>query len=191
MITGMSLVYVTGAPGSGKSTILRRLKTRDYTAYGTDEHDMSHWVNRRNGDVTVPQEGYDLHEWYKNYEWTLNPQKVTELRDEADTSGKTVYLLGVAAGLEAVQHNFDCIVVLVADEATLKKRINERRGNSFGKTPHELRIILDWQNKHVESYQKQGAIVIETSHLSPEEAADKVVEAAEDKRTGHVKKQRY
>jgi broad-specificity NMP kinase len=99
-----------------------------------------------------------------------------ELRDEASGSEKTIYLFGVAAGLATVRHSFSQIVVLTADEAVLKQRINERKDNNFGKAPNELKIILRWQENHVASYQKQGAKVIDTSHSSPEEVADMLVD---------------
>jgi RNase adaptor protein for sRNA GlmZ degradation len=179
MITDMSLVYITGAPGSGKSTILRQLIERGHTAYGTDEHSISQWVDRKTGKVSNPPGGFDLHDWYKANEWTLNPQKILALREEANKAGKITYLLGVAAGLEVVQQYFNQLLVLTADDATLKRRIDERADNNFGKTPHELQIILEWQTKHVPGYKKQGAKAIDTSHLTPGEVVDRIIEVTE------------
>lgn len=170
----MPLIYITGTPGSGKSTVLRELCSRCYKAYGTDEHDYSHWTDRKTGKVAVPPEDYDLHVWYKDHEWTLNPEAIAALRKEADAADEVVFLCGVAAGTDAVEHLFNQTVVLTADTATLKHRITNRTDNSFGKAPEELKIILEWQDNHVDDYRKQGAIIIDGAQ-SVEQVADEIV----------------
>lgn len=157
------LVYITGTPGSGKSTVLRELRSRGYKAYGTDEHDYSHWIDRKTGEVAIPPEGYNLHAWYKDHEWTLNPEAVATLRKAADTADEVVFLCGVAAGTDVVEHLFSQTVVLTADLSTLKHRIANRTDNNFGKAPEELKIILEWQDNHVDEYRKQGAVIIDAA----------------------------
>lgn len=171
----MSLILVTGTAGSGKSTILNQLRIRGYVAYGTDEHLIAQWVNRQTGEVCVPPAVFNLHDWYEDHQWTFNLQNIAELRKTADKSNESIYVFGVADGLEAVAHNFSRIVLLAADEATLKRRIAERTDNDFGKAPPELEIILEWQKKHVAEYRKRGGTVIDTSHFPPEEIADMVI----------------
>jgi broad-specificity NMP kinase len=159
----MPLIYITGAPGTGKSTILRELQSRGYKAHGTDEHGYSQWIGRKTGEVVVPPEDYDLHAWYKDHEWTLNPEAIEKLRSETDKADEVVFLCGVAAGTEAVQHLFNQTIVLTANAATLKQRITDRKDNNFGKTPEELKIILEWQDRHVDTYRKQGVVIVDTA----------------------------
>lgn len=171
----MSLILVTGTAGSGKSTILHQLSLRGYIVYGTDEDVIAQWIHRQTDEVCIPPEDFDLHEWYENHQWTFNPLKINELVKRAHKLEQTIYLFGVADGLETVAHHFSRIVLLTADEATLKQRIAERTDNDFGKDPQEFKITLEWQKKHEAEFHKQGETIIDTTHFSPEEIADKVI----------------
>lgn len=172
----MPLIYITGTPGSGKSAVLRELQDRGYKAYGTDEHDYSRWLNRKTNEVVIPPEKYDLHAWYKNHEWTLSPDAITKLRHEADTSEEVVFLCGVAAGTDEVWRYFSHVIILTADAQTLKHRIANRTDNNFGKNPEELKIILEWQDKHVGLYRERGATTVDTAKPVAE-VVDAIIES--------------
>jgi hypothetical protein len=45
----MSLIYVTGLSGTGKSAILGELRARGYRARGVDEDGYADWINRVTG----------------------------------------------------------------------------------------------------------------------------------------------
>ena len=45
----MPLYYVTGVSGTGKSSVLRELRTRGYHARGVDEDGYADWINRISG----------------------------------------------------------------------------------------------------------------------------------------------
>ncbi len=174
----MSLIYITGTPGTGKSTVLRELQARGHKAHGTDEHGYSQWIDRKTNKAVVPPEDYDLHAWYKDHEWTLNPEAIATLRREADTTDEVVFLCGVADGTEAVAHLFNQTIVLTADAATLKQRITNRKDNNFGKTPEELKIILEWQDKHIDKYREQGAVIVDAAR-SVGDVVDEVLKKVE------------
>jgi len=159
----MPLTLITGAPGSGKSTVMYELQSRGYKAYGTDEHGYSEWVHRKTGKVAIPPENFDLHTWYKEHEWVLNFEAIARLRKEADAADEVVFLCGGGHGIETVAHLFNQTVVLTADLATLKQRVTNRKDNDYGKAPEELKIVLEWQENNVEKYRKQGAVIVDTT----------------------------
>lgn len=171
----MPLIYITGTPGVGKSTVLRELQARSYNAHGTDEHGYCQWVHRETGKIEVLSDEADLHAWYKDHEWTLNPMAIAKLRHDATVPGKTIFLCGVAAGTEEVWDYFDTVIVLSADTETLRQRIVNRTDNNFGKAPNELKIILEWQDKHIDDYKEKGAIVIDAARPI-KTVVDKVVD---------------
>lgn len=45
----MSLIYVTGIPGSGKTTVRNELRRRGYQAFGTDEDQLAFFYNNQTG----------------------------------------------------------------------------------------------------------------------------------------------
>lgn len=49
----MSLVWVTGASGVGKSTVCAVLKARDELAVDADGEGYNHWVDRASGQVVA------------------------------------------------------------------------------------------------------------------------------------------
>lgn len=172
----MPLILITGAPGSGKSTVMYELQSRGYKAYGTDEHGYSEWVHRKTDKVAIPPEAFDLHAWYKDHEWVVSLEAVTTLREEADAADEVIFLCGGGHGIETVAHLFNQIIVLTADLGTLEQRITDRKDNDYGKAPDELKIVLEWQDKNVENYQKQGAVIIDTGK-SAGSVVDEIVKA--------------
>ena len=147
----------------GKSAVLKELQSRGYRAYGTDEHGIARWESRKTGQVMDPPADYDLHAWYKDHEWTINPAEIAKLADQSEGSGTPIFLCGVAAGTELVSHLFNTVIVLVTDSETLRRRILARTDNNFGKTEAEMKIVLEWQQKHVENYRKTGVRIIDAT----------------------------
>ncbi len=55
------------------------------------------------------------------------------------------------------------VLALVIDDKTLKQRITTRTNNNFGKVPHELESILEWQSLAEENYQKFGVTTVDAT----------------------------
>ncbi|HEX8226923.1 MAG TPA: phosphotransferase [Candidatus Saccharimonadales bacterium] len=176
----MPLIFITGAPGSGKSTVLQQLEKFGQTVYGTDEHGLSHWIHRITGEIVVPPEIFDVHEWYKEHEWKINPDEIKKLKEHTVSNGTAIFLCGVGDGIDEAWQYFDNVIVLVADEAILRQRILERKDNGFGRTPEELKIVLEWQNKHVPIYQGRGATIIDTSVSDLDKTVSRILDKSEE-----------
>jgi broad-specificity NMP kinase len=159
------LFYITGVSGTGKSSILHELRARRFDAYGVDEDVYAKWVDRKTG-CAVAFPGWhtvDMHEWYRDHMWVMDADAVNALQDMADAEKNDVFLCGGTAGEEAVWHRFTRVFALVVDVDTLQQRIAQRTGNSFGKTPEELREILDWHKVSEETYRNVGATLIDAT----------------------------
>jgi len=167
----MPLIYITGAPGSGKTTVLQNLRNLGYEAYGTDEHGFSHWVSRQTGAVVIPPQQFDINAWSQAHEWVFNTEAIAALKDQSDQTYpvSTTYLCGIAGSAGAVWRYFDRVIVLTVKEEVLGQRVLTRTNNRFGKTPGELKIALEWQDKHVKGYRDHGARIIDTTKMTPEE----------------------
>lgn len=170
----MPLIYVTGVSGTGKSTILYELRRRGFEAHGVDEHEYAQWRHRKSGEIKefpYKESTPKIHDWYKQYAWVLHQEKIAELKQRSDQENKTIFLCGSAEEERNVRRYFDQTVALVADEATIRRRIAARTGNLFGKHPDEMAEILHWLDGYEGRYRDLGATIIDAT-----QPLDKVVE---------------
>jgi gluconate kinase len=162
----VSLSYVTGVSGTGKSTICRELRARGFVAYDVDEHVFASWVNRSTGQVDpfpAPAPGFDIHDWYAKHRWVLDADKIKALKDESDRTPTNAFLCGTAEGDDVVWPSFDEVFALTIDDATIRERISTRTDNTFGRTPAELAEILSWNAQFAASHRRFGAILIDAT----------------------------
>ena len=129
----MTLYYVTGLSGTGKSAVLRELRARGYHARGVDEDGYADWVNRITGcRDAFPRDDpdFDFHAWYAAHYWVLSVRRVSMLSRAAARLAKPVFLCGSASGDDVVWQLFDKVIALVADERTIRRRLAGRRKGS-------------------------------------------------------------
>jgi dephospho-CoA kinase len=160
----MSLIYITGISGSGKSEVLKELQSRGYEAYGTDEHGIAAFYNNQTGEeLTHPPTRTEdrTPEWQSRNTWKMSREKVEWLASKS--KDKLVFLCGVAANEDEVWDLFSGVLALVIDDETLKQRIATRINNNFGKASHELESILKWQSLAEQIYKKFGVVMIDAT----------------------------
>lgn len=172
----MALIWVTGISGAGKSTVRRRLVELGYEAHDADEDGFREWRNRETGlPVEAPENWHD-EQFGASHAYRLRRDRVEQLT--ANARDKTVFLVGTVDNELDVWDLFDRVVCLVIDEGTLRRRLETRTTNDFGKAPHELKAILGWHNAHEDNYRRFGAVLVDATQPVNEVAAA-VVAAAE------------
>lgn len=158
----MSLIYITGSSGAGKSSVRKELQKLGYEAHDTDEDGFSSWVNNQTKlAVKFPPNSTRPQGWLEEHEYTLSAEKVTELVNRA--SDKKIFLCGIPANDVDFFKVFDKIIFLEIDKETMLKRIKSRENNSFGQAEDSLALILKWFHAIQERYQKAGAIFIDAT----------------------------
>ncbi|NYH89677.1 hypothetical protein [Actinopolymorpha rutila] len=171
----MTLVWVTGNSGVGKSTVCGLLKDRGALAVDADWEGYSHWVGRTGGQVVTDPPYPVPAGWLDNFGWKIDRAAVEALAARARDS--TAFLCGSAENEAEVRDLFDLVVCLVADFKTLRGRLKARTGNTFGQHPEELAAVFE-ENKGVEStYRRLGATIVD-GRLPPAEVAAAVLAAA-------------
>lgn len=171
----MPLVWVTGSPGVGKSTVSALLKSRGELAVDADWEGYSHWVDRTSGQIITDPPYPTPGGWLDRFAWRISRAEVETLSTRMHN--KTAFLCGSAENEVAVWDLFDHMVCLVADNETLRDRLGTRTTNAFGKHPDELAAALGW-NEDVEStYRRLGGTIIDGRQPLPE-VADAILAAA-------------
>jgi dephospho-CoA kinase len=180
----MPLIWITGISGSGKSAVRRELRSRGYEAYGTDEDGFAQWVEIESGVIT-PRASAGVSDRSPGFlarnDWRVDVKRVRALAAEA--KDKLIFLCGSVQNEIKVWEFFEKAILLSVDEETIRKRIESRTENDFGKSDHELALILGW-NQNIESnYEGYGAFIVD-ARMAISDIVDEVVRIVEGRADG-------
>lgn len=157
----MSLLYIKGTPGSGKSTICEVLQKRGYEAHDADDKDMGGPYNNSNNQQVEYPDWPPEPKWFEEHSYRLIPEAIQTLHDKA--RDKTIFLCGTASNEADLWHLFDVVLFLDIDEATLKQRIAIRTDNNYGQTEHELELIMEKYQADLKKRELPGVIVVDAT----------------------------
>lgn len=156
----MSLIYIKGTPGSGKTTIRERLSSLGYESHDADDRDMGGpYNNATNKRVEYPKN--PSKEWFEAHSYRLIPKAVERLHENA--KNKLIFLCGTASNEDDLWDLFDQIIFLNIDEETLKKRIARRTNSDYGKTSHELELIMDKYRDDEQKRTRSGVVSVDAT----------------------------
>lgn len=165
----MSLYFVTGVSGSGKSELTLGLRKRGYTAYDTDDDALARWQHNTTGFIH-PKSSVKSHqrteEFLAQHQWNVPREFVEQLSLEA--RDKPVLICGVANNISQLRDLFEDVFALVIDEETMRTRLTNRTNNDWGKQPHEMEQSLATQREAADVYRSLGYIMIDASRPKDE-----------------------
>ena len=174
----MSLFFITGQAGTGKSAVCHELRRRGYEAFDADDN-LARWVNKATGYVHPKSSVKAIQRtesFLQQHDWKIPRPAVEELAAAAEN--QTMFLCGVGGNEAEIRDLFKAMFALVVDDDTVRHRLATRTGNSWGKEPHELALTLGWQTAARRDYAKYGHLVIDATQ--PLEAVvDNIVQRAE------------
>lgn len=159
----MSLIFVTGSPGAGKSSVCQELKARGFQAYDTDEDQLAGWYDKRSGQpVSMPKrEIWATSTWRDQHHWHIDRRKVEAIA--ANSQVACTYICGSVANETEVWNLFSKVLYLLVDETTVQARLSSRTDNDFGKEAHELAAIIGWLRNAEADYRRFGAGIIDAT----------------------------
>jgi AAA domain len=178
----VTLVWVTGTSGVGKSTVCALLKSRGHLAIDADGEGFNHWVGRTGGEVITDPPNPVPSGWLDRFAWLICPSEVEALAERCED--KTALLFGSVENEVDVWDLFDLVICLVADNETIRDRLQTRVANPFGKNPEELAAALKWNETSELTNRRRGATIID-GKLPPSKVADAVVAAVTNKAPVH------
>jgi hypothetical protein len=169
------LVWVTGNSGVGKSTVCTLLKNRGELAIDADWEGYNHWADRTSGEIVTDPPYPVPAGWLGRFAWKIGREDVEALSVRAHDA--TAFLFGSVENEDEVWDLFDLVVCLVADNETLRHRLETRTTNAFGKHPEELAAALDGNEGVASTYRRRGATIVD-GRQPLSEVADAVLAAA-------------
>lgn len=158
----MALIYITGAPGAGKTTLEKELHRRGFDTHDMDDPGIGGAHNKVSGErVTIPPAAARSKEWFETHEWRTSKSAIVELKRQAEH--KTILVCGVAPDDADVLPIFDKVIYLAVDESTLKERIANRKDNDYGRNDFELAEILERSRTMNTKYRSPSVLTIDGS----------------------------
>lgn len=154
----MTVILVTGVPGSGKSSVAEELCRLGYTAVDADEDEkLSGWENIES-DVRPSETLFD---WFQGHRWAWNASRIEQLADL--NRGRTIFICGSANNLDDLLGRFSQVLALEIDVETLAQRLDQiDQANGFssgdGDTRDQIRSWLPHQQQH---FRELGAVMID------------------------------
>jgi uridine kinase len=150
-------VLITGMSGTGKSTLVAELRRRGALAYDVDDDGLSE-----------PRAGG---------RWGWRRDLVARLLDEHRDGD--LFLAGCSE--EQAEFGFDLKVLLTADAELITARLASRTGNSWGRDPAELAMVLD-DLRTVEPLLRRSCDAVIATTVPVTEVADRVLALTEEHR---------
>ncbi len=158
----MALIYITGAPGVGKSTIQGALSERGLEVYDLDNAKFGGPHNKASGQqVIIPPAEERGEYWFDDHEWRIYRSALEKQREEA--LNKDIIICGVAESDHEIIDLFDQVIHLKIDNKILQERLSSRHNNDYGKNESELREI-PYRKEHLDAkYADTNAVQINAS----------------------------
>ena len=154
-------IFVNGTPGAGKTAVCKALVARGYLAHDVDEGFAS-WRWRDTGEVAVPSgDERRTEEWFNRVDWVVDRARVEAFR--AVAGDRAAFFCGSMSNESEIWDLFDRVIHLAIDDETLRTRIATRDGNDFGRAPHELAALIEWNKTIASENQDYGAVVIDAT----------------------------
>ena len=121
---------VEGLSGAGKSSVYQELIRRGYTAISTDRA----WAYHADPHSGLP--GGPVHQ----DNWMWDQQKA--LSELESPEPEVLFVCGSSRNRDRFLPYFTKVFNLRIDDETMRRRLQERTDNDFGKQPEEVEIML-------------------------------------------------
>jgi shikimate kinase len=172
----MSLIYITGPTGSGKSSICKELQQLGYEAYDTDKDGIRYWINKESGEpVEVRSKKIKHgHKWHDEHIVGFSPDWIKKLKEKSEKENKKIYICGISENDLNFINSYSKVILLNIDEGTQTKRIINRTNTKYGKEPKQLTAANKWRQTQINKYKDAGAYEID-GNLPKDEILKKIL----------------
>jgi adenylate kinase family enzyme len=174
----MSLIYVAGLSGSGKSTITELLRQKGYEAHDADV-ELCKWYNNETGEeVAYPRDKANRSpDWQEHHTFRMSENLVAGIARRPND--KPTFILGIAPNdLELAPTYFDKVFFLYISKDDMVRRVTTRTTNKYGHDADQLAVIKKWYQPTIDKYKNYGAHFID-GEQPPEQVVEEILQTAE------------
>jgi shikimate kinase len=132
------LVYITGVPGSGKSTVCAELQACGYASVDADDA-IGAWVVRETGETLQSPPAFEARtpEFYEQHDWRYQADKAERLA--ASYATMACFMGGCGGGEDEISHLFAKAFFLHVGADELRHRLLTRTNGPFANASHAVR----------------------------------------------------
>lgn len=178
----MPLNFITGAPGSGKTSVTNEITARGLTIYDVDDPNqtgLAGWHNLATGEYVAGFNELELTEdLLATHVWRLTQQAVEDLRLRSER--ETIYLCGRLRDPKPVIDISESLLFLMVSGETIRRRLEARAqipGEvEWGKKAWQIEHSVLVNPQIEEEYRKLGAIMIDAERPIVE-VVDTIIDA--------------
>ena len=145
----MTIIFVTGLSGVGKSSALEQLEKEGYNVVDTDHGYVKF----------IENEGIQERVW--------DEEKIAQLLEHYKQTH--LFISGCYSNQGEFYNQFDYVVLLKAELNAMLDRINKRTLHNYGKSPEERAEVIDSYEDVLPLLEKSSDIIIDTTHNEIEE----------------------
>ncbi|WP_026688923.1 AAA family ATPase [Alteribacter aurantiacus] len=152
----MTIIFITGLSGVGKTSVLERLKKDGYNVIDTDY-----------GYITIKNTG-----GVEERVW--DEDKIKRLLNSSKE--ENLFLSGCYSNQGKFYSYFEHVVLLKADLNVMLERINKRRSHDYGKSEEERSEIMDSYEHVLPLLETRSDVIIDTTHSDIETVCNRLKE---------------
>ena len=153
----MSKILITGRQGTGKTTVIKELQNRQFSAYNTDDMiDVTKLQDKVTGEVIAWPDG--AVDWSR-YSWNWQKDALEELLQ----SDETVFVGGIVSNQTELYNLFDKIFVLTITEENVRQRLATHEHETHH-MPGELERIAGLHVQKQKELLAKGGEAVDGNH---------------------------
>lgn len=178
----MSLNFITGAPGSGKTAVTNEIAARGFNIYDTDDPNhtgIAGWHNLETGEYVAGFNELELsEELLTTHIWKLTDEALDEFQMRSKTA--LIYLCGRLRDAQSVVSISRHTLFLTVADQTIEKRLAKRAQIpdevAWGREPWQVERSIAVNRQIEEEYRKIGAIMIDANQPLAD-VVDRIIDA--------------
>lgn len=157
----MAAFFITGNPGSGKTSVALELSGRRFTALDADE--IAGWETAAGVSASRPE--HATPEWLLEHRWVWSRSRLEDDIRARATAGQPVFVCGIAVNQREMLDCFELMFLLSLDDTSQINRLDT--ASNAGRNEAQRDQIIRGRPVFEQEMRAAGAIVLDGRQPTP------------------------